>query len=399
FFKDFFRPGLLAELAAGQRPRPNTKLGQSVPPSLRIVSPEQDAPVEAPRVVLEVEALDQGGGVEGPWLFHNGTRVRAPGRPSRQGQTVHQQFPVALVEGENRLEVRASSADGSWESEPARLWLRFEKPIEKPALFMLSVGVNKYAQNRFNLQYAADDAHAMAELFKHRGPSLYREVYITELLDKEATRKGIALALEDFAQKAQPRDTLIVFLAGHGMMIGERYYFIPSEFHLEGPASLEAAIKENGLAADALADELTAVPALKRLLVIDTCQSGGAVAMALRQRGAFGLRGAIERLGRAQGLFAIAAAAPSQEAHEVAELGHGILSYTLLAGLHDVRAGPLRDKAIPSGPDRVADVLTWFNFASDQVPQLTRRYFGSEQDVQTSSQGMSFPLLPLEDGS
>ena len=32
-----------------------------------------------------------------------------------------------------------------------------------------------------------------------------------------------------------------------------------------------------------------------------------------------------------------------------------------------------------------------------QVPRLTQRYFGREQDVQSSATGTSFPLLPLRD--
>lgn len=74
------------------------------------------------------------------------------------------------------------------------------------------------------------------------------------------------------------------------------------------------------------------------------------------------------------------------------------LCYALLAGLRAVDGGPLERQFVrPSGSDRVADVLEWFSFASAHVPRLTRKYFGREQDVQMSSQGSSFPLLPVED--
>jgi WD40 repeat protein len=397
FFQECFRPGLLSALATGQRPKMSIDLGRSLPPVVRVVSPERDGPAETGRVSVEIEATDQGGGVAEPRIYQNGGRVRMKGTLTRQARGLRDLIPIDLVEGDNHIEVRASSADGTWDSEPARLSLRYNKPPEKPVLYMLAVGVNRYAQARINLEYASADARAMAALFRHRGKALYRELRVVELVDEQATRKAISAALDQFSKDAQPRDTLVVFLAGHGVMVGERYYFIPSEFERAEGNTIEADIRAQGLPADVIADALTAIPALKRLLVIDTCQAGGAVLPVPRTRAAIGLRGAIERLGRATGVFAIAAAAPGQEAHEVAELGHGVLSYSLLAGLHDVQSGPLRDQPIASAPDHIADALTWFAFASTQVPQLTRRYFGTEQDVQTTTQGMSFPVLPIED--
>jgi len=110
------------------------------------------------------------------------------------------------------------------------------------------------------------------------------------------------------------------------------------------------------------------------------------------------LRGAIERLSRNQGVFTIAAASATEEAQESKELGHGVLSYALLAGLKGVTSGPLDGKwAQTSNQDRVVDVLEWFTFAAGQVPRLTERLYGAAQDVQTSTQGNSFPVLPLDE--
>ena len=130
------------------------------------------------------------------------------------------------------------------------------------------------------------------------------------------------------------------------------------------------------------------------MLIFDTCHSGAAVSK--RGRSAAGLRGAVERLSRSTGLFTIAAVPAGDEAQEVEELGHGILTYALLAGLRAVDGGPLADQPIrPAGRDEIVDVLEWFTYASGQVPRLTKKYYGQEQDVQFSSEGKNFPLLPL----
>ena len=75
-----------------------------------------------------------------------------------------------------------------------------------------------------------------------------------------------------------------------------------------------------------------------------------------------------------------------------------MLSYALLAALRGVKEGPLAEEGLrPSNADGVADVLEWFGYASGQVPRLMKKYFGREQDVQSSSYGNSFPVLPVRD--
>ena len=106
-------------------------------------------------------------------------------------------------------------------------------------------------------------------------------------------------------------------------------------------------------------------------------------------------RSVIDRLGRRQGVFTIAAAAAGEEAQEIEQLGHGVLSYTLLAAVRAVPSGPLEGKTLhPSNPRGLADVLDWFGFASGHVPRLAQRYLGKPQYVQTSGQGKSFLVLP-----
>ena len=396
FFKDFYRPGLLTAVWGGGRPKPEVDFASQAPPTVRIVKPAQSGTVDTPAVTIEAEATDAGGGVEGPWLVHNGARVVARGQARKDGKVTTRTFDVLLVTGENRLEVRAASADGSWESEPARLTLRYEKPLDKPELHVVAVGVSAYAHDPLQLKLARADAEAVAKLFRDRGTALYKEVHAATLLDEKATKAGIRDALKDVAKRAKPQDTLVVFLAGHGAVVGQRYYFLPHEYTPTAGGRAEDDVSRQGLPADELGDLLGLVPALKRVLVLDTCGSGAAVGLAGGGRNPFAFRGAVERLGRSQGVFTLAAAAAGDEAKEVPELGHGVLTYALLAGLGGAAGGPLDGQPIkPTNPEGVADVLEWFGYASGHVPRLTKRYFGREQDVQSSGQGTSFPVLPV----
>jgi len=395
FFQDFYYPGLLSAVWSGERPVPEMSLGKSLPPTIRIVTPTKDGTAGASRVTIEVDVTDQGGGVKGPWIKQNGARVLVQGTAERTARSVRRKFPISLVEGENRIEIHAASADGSWESEPAVLTLRYAEPLEKPELYVLAVGINDYQREEMRLEYATVDAQAMAALFQRRGPELYKQAHVHVLEDESATRSGILRAIRGVGQVARKQDTVIVFLAGHGTVVDSRYYFLPHDFERTSN-SLEEDVRSQGLPTTDIGTALAAVPSLKRMLLLDTCQSGGAVAAARTARDPFALRGAIERLARAEGAFSIAGVATSEKAAEVSDLGHGVLTYSLLAGLRAVDEGPLKDRWLRvEDPTPVAYVLPWFNFASSHVPELTQKYFGSAADVQHNLGGTSFPVLPV----
>ncbi len=398
FFQDFYRPGLLTELFLGQRPMPGVQFAETLPPRIRIVSPTRATPAAKDQVSLEVEVEDLGGGVRGPWLFHNGSRVLATGVSERRGRSLHRTFNVPLVEGENRLEVRAATADGSWEAEPAAMVIRHEKPQQKPELYFIAVAIDRYLDSKMQLKFAAVDAQALMSLFEQRGPVLYQRVHAMPLINQQATRAGILATIEQTATHARPQDTVIVFLAGQGVLLGQHYYFLPQDF-AHGTTDLEKDIRQHGILAADIGAAISAIPALKRLLIMDTCQSGTPLAVGRTTRNPFTLRGTIERLGRAEGTFTIAAFAAAATVEDVPDLGHGVLTYTLLAGLRAVQSGPLTDLWIQSsGDEHVAYVLPWFSFATAQVPQLTSRYFGQQEDVQHICAGMSFPVLPVPTG-
>lgn len=396
FFQDLYRAGLLARIGRGERLLPEIELGRQLPPGIRFVEPAVGK-VAAPSATLELEIVDRGGGIGSLRLYQNGARILAPGDSHAADGGLRRTFRVALVEGENHFRATVASRDGSWESEPAELSLHFERPLEQGELYLVVAGINDYADPSMQLDYAADDARAIADLFRRRGSALYKQVHVIELVDAQVTKAGLREALSDVARRARPQDTLVVFVAGHGLVLGQRYYLICHDFLREAD-SVEADVRSQGLPADVLGDWLAEVRSLKRIMIFDTCHAGGAIGLDWSGRDTFAFRGAIERLGRAQGVYTIAAAAANQQAKESRELGHGVLSYALLAALGGVDRGPLKDlRAQADAGERVVDVVTWLRFAQGHVPRLTEQLYGVPQFVEARLLGESFPLLPLDD--
>ena len=91
-------------------------------------------------------------------------------------------------------------------------------------------------------------------------------------------RLPIEKAIEKIAEQAGPQDVFMLTLSGHGVMVGQRYFFLPHEFTSKDEGGWEDDAKLHGLPNDALLKWINKVPALKRVVVYDTCQSGAAVA-------------------------------------------------------------------------------------------------------------------------
>jgi uncharacterized caspase-like protein len=244
----------------------------------------------------------------------------------------------------------------------------------------------------------------MTGLFRKRAGKLYSQVHITSLHDEQATKANILKAVSDVSAKARPQDTLLLYVASHGYTIGQRFYLLPHDFQVStaeiaarpqeqglalslrgyrGTSEQEAAVRARGLAIDELGEVLANVPALKRVLIFDTCHSGSAIQLAGKQRNPFAFRGAMERFGRAQGVYSLSAAAADELAAESKELGHSILTYTLLAGMNAVDSGVLKDQPLRTTREAV-DVLDWFRYAKERVPALYEKYVGRPQHIEMS---------------
>jgi uncharacterized caspase-like protein len=394
FFQDFYFPGLLAAIYRGERPNPDIQLGDQLPPLLAIQSSSETNVSVEPQVLVTATATDQGGGIKGPSIKHNGARlVGAAKSTERTDEGVQRVFAVDLVEGENVLEVVSATADGSFESEPVRLSLQYNDPLPKSRLHLVSIGVDQYADTTLKMNFSASDCDRFSAVFEGRGDDLYEEVLTTSLRNEQATSAGIRQAIATLAEEARPQDTIIVFVSGLGSLVDSNFYFLPHEFERETDA-LEQDIRKRGLPVASLGDWLAEVPALKRMIVLDTGQSGSSLPIAKTSRNPFAFRGAVERLSRSQGAFTIASASVSSEAKEVEEIGHGILAYSMLAGLNAIEDGPLRGQSVdPSSSDDVASAVELFSFASSRTRLLGKQFFGQEQEVQFSGAGMTFPVL------
>jgi len=378
FYEKFFHPVYVATVLQGKEitAAADIRRGVLTPPEVRIVSPAAGTEFPADNIVITVAARDTGGGIDEIRLYHNGKVIGDDKRAVKlipAGGETRKQYHVSLVEGLNIFRAVGFSRDRT-ESNPYELAVKLTAPVKEVSLYVLAVGINKYKNPALNLNYAEPDARGITAFFQQRGPALFKNVTIREIYNEQATRENIILHLQGL-QSASPQDAVLIYLAGHGESLDDKWYFLPHELTYPERAG---EVKTKGISSDELAGLIRNMRAQKILMLIDACKSG-AVLVAFR---GFEDRKALSLLSRSTGVHIVAAATKDQYAAEVKDLGHGVFTYTLLEGLDGKAAG--KGEAVT--------VRRLMTYMEEQLPEITKEYKQEAQYPVVDSRGMDFPL-------
>ena len=84
---------------------------------------------------------------------------------------------------------------------------------QRPRMFVLALGVNKYRMKDYRLYYAASDAESFAKALTVVGQELFSAVKSITLTDEQVSEAGIAAAVKEIAAAAGPEDVFVLFLA------------------------------------------------------------------------------------------------------------------------------------------------------------------------------------------
>ena len=379
FYEKFFNPVYVASVLQGKKIKAvaDIRKGFAMPPDVKIISPEPNATFSTDTISITVSAKDTGGGIDEIRLYHNGKAIGEDQRAVKiipKGNEVTKAYTVTLVDGLNTFRAVGFSRDRT-ESNPYELIVKLTAPSKDVSMYILAVGINKYKNPALNLNYAEPDARGIVDFFKQKGRGLFKNVALIEIYNEQATKQGITSKLKQL-QNTQPQDAVLIYLAGHGESLGDKWYFIPHEITYP---EREEDVKTKGISSEELSGYIKDIKAQKILMLIDACKSG-AVMIAFR---GFEDRKALSQLSRSTGVHIIAASTKDQFAAEVKELGHGVFTYTLLEGL--------KGKASSSG--ETVTVRKLMGYVEEQLPDITKKYKQEAQYPVVDSRGMDFPLV------
>ncbi len=339
FFDEFYRPELLPKIFQNRGSDGsqgiNRKLRGSPPPLVKLAVLPMTDPTKAE---LFVKITDAGAEAENQRLYHNGKRISTSNfkLPHGKGQSATFQNVVNLIGGTNTFSASASNGD-KVESDPVSAEIFSETSDRNSICYVVAVGINQYKNPKMTLNYAKPDAESFGKAVLDKG-KLFKGIELYSLFDTDASQVNILKKLDEVAAKIHPEDVFIFYYAGHGSMVDDKFFFIPSESaRLYDLSSL----KRDAIEASVLQDKFRSIKALKQLIVMDACQSGASVEL-LASRGAAEEK-AIAQLSRSAGIHVMASAGSEQFAAEFAELGHGIFTYLLIKALQGDADGAPKD--------------------------------------------------------
>jgi WD40 repeat protein len=357
FSKTYLEPGLVAKSMRDQSnyvaPAPSSvEAGIFLPPRATVaVAPGSYSGGSLADVT--VTAQDQGGGVGMLRLFHNGKLVPTERQTGerRDNQNVVRSYRVPLVAGGNRFEAVGSNQQ-QIDGEPGRADVTAAGQPALPALHIVTIGVNRYRDSRFNLDYGVPDALAILRQLDRASSGLFNRAVAYQLTDEAATRAKILEVLTAL-QSLPPDDVLVVYLAGHGEIVGNEWYLLPQDFVFSPQG-----IQQTGISSTQLQQLLSRAGPQRVFVMIDSCKSGGGIdtlATSMDRR-------VLHAVGHDTGVALLASARRDQLAAEIPRLGHGAFTYVVLEGLSGKAA--TRGGRVTAG-----DILS---YSTSQLPSLTK---------------------------
>jgi Caspase domain len=190
---------------------------------------------------------------------------------------------------------------------------------------LISIGVDHYNDPHVRqLQFAASDAKRFVEAIKKKGGTAVEIVPPTLLLDDAASRDSIIAKLDETVAAADPGDTVVLFIAGHGVKAGDDYYLGTTATRLDDIPHTAVSWRD-----------LSAVLAKARSRIavfLDTCHSGnaGTEFFATNDASATALLDSVP-----SGILIFSASKAREASHESARLGGGAFTTAIINALSE----------------------------------------------------------------
>jgi WD40 repeat protein len=377
FERVLYRPDVVAEWfrsAGAKRGAPfldAQRLAAIAPPRIRAtVLGVADGADGRPRARVRIAARALGPPMRDLSVFVNSIpvisgRERLLGEPERAGFTRELELELPEAVNEVRIESFTGVSMGLAET-VVRLPQTARVESVRGELYVLAVGVSRFPNLPPDLQlaYAARDAEEFARRLGAAAGKSFRRVHakvVSDAGDVAPDRASILAALE-LLQSAQAPDTVVLFLASHGLSDRQgNYLFVPRDAQAADFKAVAAPGTPTTLIPwEAFFDALRGA-AGRRVLIVDTCRAKGIA-------GRFDPASLIKR--SASSLFALlVASGEKEESQEYDPGGHGLFTYALLAALSE------RSDADRDGRVTLAE---WFGAARPVVEKLRDRTIGPQ---------------------
>ena len=300
----------------------------------------------------------------------------------------------AIPGEENVVSVVASNRDNTIQSRAASIGFMSTLPKEAPKLWILGVGIDRFQSIKPNLKNAAKDAYDFACIYAGAAAVSKLSVFsnglnsftkpcaelgtavdlfkpenihvVDVLFDEQASKRGVQVALDQIAANAKPQDTFVWFVASHGMMDANSVYGIVANDTICTKSDAKGLCTDvaGHLTSNDILEASKKIKAMKQLMVLDTCHSGG---LDSKMSGLYDAR--MSLLAKNMGLHMYASAQATETAQDGIPGTNGTFTAQLLAGIKG---------AAPKNSEGQISVMTLGQYAKQKTIEATQPKSGAK---------------------
>jgi len=119
-----------------------------------------------------------------------------------------------------------------------------------------------------DLQCTVKDAEGLAEILTDTSRCAYPSEQLHLLTEQNANRAGILTALDDLAKTTDDESTFVFYFSGHGCKNDKSNYLMANGYDSNN-------LKETAISGSEFTDKIMAIPAKRKLIILDCCHAGG----------------------------------------------------------------------------------------------------------------------------
>lgn len=299
------------------------------PPVVRILSPANGAGVTGGTASVRF-SIDPGRDpVKRFTVRVNGVQVSEQSGGGIAGEI---EVKVPLGKGDNRITIVAQNNIGESKADDGTITVTHQGEgalDRRGTLHILAVGIDKYANmpkicgdtgtKSCDLSYPGSDARAFEKSIRARLGAQHRNVVSKVLIDggqTPPTAANVRDALGSLRNTAAETDTVVVFIAGHGINDGADYLFLPSDTTPEG-----SGWRGSSVIPWVELERIVFGTKGRRYLFVDTCHAAGAYNAKLGNSAYHA------------DIVAFTSAGVDEEAVELSAIAQGVFTYSIVDGL------------------------------------------------------------------
>ena len=230
-YDQMYTPNLMSQVLSNTLADNSVSLENVVKftPEIRITSPKAESKTSNPGLSVTCELKENGDEIKQVRIYVNDKLVSDETRGMKaMASTVT--YNVTLLPGINSVKAVAITKNG-YQSGAAEVQVTYTGVVAESRLFVLAIGIDKYKNPAYNLNFAVADASSVTERIKNSGSGIFKSINIYSYQNESAKKDSILGGFAKIAAQAQPQDAFLLFYAGHGVM-SEGTPEVPKDFYL-----------------------------------------------------------------------------------------------------------------------------------------------------------------------